>query len=180
MGSPPRKLVRFSFIVFFVFISGLLKAQSEDPATDPVKLSRTILQLDSLFWQAYNQCDVDKMATFFTKDLEFYHDKSGLTAPLSSLMESIRTGLCSNPDWRIRRVADEESVKVYPLNKYGALISGDHFFYISETGKKEYLSGQAKFTHVWQYKNNEWKMSRVLSYDHGPARKEESGGVKKE
>jgi hypothetical protein len=81
----------------------------------------------------------------------------------------MKKGLCGNPDWRLRREAVAGTVKVYPLNNYGALISGEHVFYINETGKKEKLDGLAKFTQLWQFKNNEWKMSRVLSYDHGPA-----------
>ena len=37
-----------------------------------------------------------------------------------------------------------------------------------EEGKKERLDGLAKFTHVWILSNGNWKLSRVLSYDHGP------------
>lgn len=118
---------------------------------------------------AYNQCDVDKMATFFTPDLEFYHDKSGLTTPLSALISSTRTGLCGNADWRLRREVVKGSLKVYPIAHYGAILSGEHVFYINEKGKEERLDGRANFTHIWRLTNNEWKMSRVLSYDHRPA-----------
>lgn len=132
-------------------------------------LSETILHLDSLFWQAYNTCDIEKMGSFFTEDLEFYHDKGGLTETREKLIESTKNGICSKNEWRLRREAVPGTVKVYPLNNYGALISGEHLFYINETGKRDRLDGLAKFMHVWQYKNNEWKMTRVLSYDHGPA-----------
>jgi len=62
----------------------------------------------------------------------------------------------------------EGSVKVFPVPDYGAIISGEHLFYIVENST-ERLDGLATFVHVWQYKNGEWKMSRVLSYDHRPA-----------
>ena len=26
--------------------------------------------------------------------------------------------------------------------------------------------GEAKFVHLWQYKNGAWKITRVISYDH--------------
>jgi hypothetical protein len=55
------------------------------------------------------------------------------------------------------------------MNNYGAILTGEHVFYILEKGKSERLDGLAKFTHVWRFKDNEWKMHRVLSYDHGPA-----------
>jgi hypothetical protein len=132
-------------------------------------LDETILRLDSLFWQAYNTCDVEKMESLLTEDLEFYHDKGGLTVTRAKLIESTKSGICSKTGWRLRREAVAGTVKVFPINNYGALLSGEHLFYIIETGKKERLDGLAKFMHVWQFKNNEWKMSRVLSYDHGPA-----------
>ncbi len=131
-------------------------------------LTKTILHYDSMFWSAYNQCDVDKMSLFFTDDLEFYHDKNGLTSPKSKLEEITRTGLCGNSNWHLRREAIEGTVKVFPMNNYGALISGEHLFYINEPGKAEYLDGYGKFTHLWIFKDGTWKMSRVISYDHGP------------
>jgi hypothetical protein len=49
---------------------------------------------------------------------------------------------------------------------YGAIISGEHLFYITEKGKSEYLDGQALFTDLWLLKNDQWKMARILSYNH--------------
>lgn len=138
------------------------------------KSTATILQNDSLFWQAYNQCDLPKFRQFLTDDVEFYHDKGGLTTGADILTSNMKKNLCSNTGFGLRREAIEGSVKVFPLQKsdsiYGAIISGDHVFYILEKGKPERLDGQAKFTHVWVLQNGAWKMSRVLSYDHGPAK----------
>ena len=131
-------------------------------------LEQTILFHDSIFWVAYNACDVEKMSSYFTDDLEFYHDKNGLTAPKVKLDEAMRTGLCGNANFRLRREAIAGTVKVFPMNNFGALISGEHLFYINEKGKKEYLDGYGKFTHLWKFTDNTWKMSRVISYDHGP------------
>ncbi|GEP97104.1 nuclear transport factor 2 family protein [Chitinophaga cymbidii] len=137
-------------------------------------LTATILEKDSLFWQAYNQCDLPAFRQFFTDDVEFYHDKGGLTQGADRLTSNMKANLCSNTGFGLRREVIEGSVKVYPLQQsdtiYGAIISGDHVFYILEKGKAERLDGQAKFTHVWVLKNGEWKMSRVLSYDHGPVK----------
>jgi hypothetical protein len=137
------------------------------------ELSALIMQKDSLFWQAYNTCDVVKMADFFTDNLEFYHDKSGPTLGLNAMTLALEKGLCGNPDYHLRREAVAGSVKVYPLRKdsiiYGAVLTGEHVFYITEKGKPERLDGQARFTHLWLLKDSTWKMGRILSYDHRPA-----------
>jgi hypothetical protein len=159
----------FIYAILFLITIHSGWTQSNGQPTDRKTLTQTVLHMDSLFWQAYNTCDVDKMATFFTDDMEFYHDKGGLTTPLSKLVTSMKTGLCGREDWRLRREAVEGTVKVFPMDNYGAILSGDHVFYVLEKDKKERLDGLAKFTHVWKFKDNEWKMHRVLSYDHGPA-----------
>ena len=162
--------VRRTLIVLFVFASISLFAQGEND-----KLTETILHQDALFWDAYNHCDTEKMPAFFTPDIEFYHDKGGITLAVEALVASVKKNLCSNPDFHLRREAVEGSVQVSPLRNgnvvYGAVLSGDHYFYINEKGKPEYRDGLAKFFHVWLLKDGTWKMARVISYDHGPAPK---------
>ncbi|SKC65329.1 nuclear transport factor 2 family protein [Ohtaekwangia koreensis] len=153
-----------------LLLGGLItNAQSNEQPTDIKVLTETILHLDSLFWQAYNACDVDKMATFFTDDVEFYHDKGGLTTTRATLMAVTQKGMCGNSNFRLRREPVKGSAKVFAMNNYGAILSGEHVFYILEKGKADRLDGRARFTHIWRFKDNEWKMHRVLSYDHGPA-----------
>ena len=136
------------------------------------KLTETILYKDSLFWSTYNTCDYGKFGQFFTDDVEFYHDKGGITNGVVALAEVSKKNLCSNPDFRIRREAIPGTLQVFPMHSsdtiYGAILSGEHLFYITEKGQ-ERLSGKARFTHLWRLQNSEWKMTRVLSYDHGPA-----------
>ena len=133
----------------------------------------TIRQKDSLFWKAYNTCDVAAMQQFFTSDMEFYHDKGGDMKGLATFAENTKNGLCGNTDFRLRREEVAGSVEIFPMAKngvvYGAIISGSHVFYINQKDKAEYLDGLAKFTHLWVLQEGVWKMSRVLSFDHGPA-----------
>ena len=140
--------------------------------TKEQKLEAVIRQNDSSFWTAYNNCDTLNIRQFITEDIEFYHDKGGLTIGLENFMASVRKSLCTG-SFRLRRQVIEGTVKIFPLEKsevaYGAIISGDHEFFVLEQGKKERLDGLAKFTHVWIVRNGVWKMSRILSYDHGPA-----------
>ncbi|MBL7857391.1 MAG: nuclear transport factor 2 family protein [Cyclobacteriaceae bacterium] len=164
-----------SFLSFMMLLSAstLLYAQAVDKKISNENFEANILHLDSLFWKAYNSCDVNTLQTFFTADVEFYHDKGGLTTTKNELVMTIKSGLCNNTDFRLRREAVKGSIQLFPLQKsnatYGAILSGQHVFYINETGKPETLDGLARFTHVWLYTDGQWKMSRILSYDHGPA-----------
>lgn len=132
----------------------------------------TISERDSIFWTAYNNCDIDGMMQFMADDVEFYHDKGGVITGTENLRANLSEGLCGNQNSKLRRDAEKESVEVFTLKNadkvYGAIISGTHVFYVTETGKKERLDGMAKFTHLWLFDNGSWKMSRILSYDHGP------------
>jgi hypothetical protein len=47
--------------------------------------------------------------------------------------------------------------------------AGTHRFYERRGDGPESLAGVAKFAHVWQQVNGEWKLSRVMSYAHGAA-----------
>lgn len=136
------------------------------------KLTATILHLDSAFWNAYNNCDTAHFKDFLTDDVEFYHDKGGVTTDAKSLIEALDKNICGNKNSRLRRDAVAGTVKVYPMQNgdeiYGAIISGEHNFYITENGKPEYHSGTANFAHLWLLKNGEWKMARILSYNHHP------------
>lgn len=129
------------------------------------ELYTTIVALDKAVFDAYNNCDVERFKTYFSDDVEFYHDKGGVTLGAGNLAESVRKYLCSNPALKIHREVVPDTLQVYPMDNYGAILTGEHYFYeVTTTGKKR--TGRAKFTHLWQYKEDKWKMTRVLSYDH--------------
>lgn len=158
--------VKLSLLLFLLHIP--VFAQDEKAA-----LEATIRQEDAAFWDAYNRCDVEKMSQFFWPDIEFYHDKGGLTVGLGPFIEILKTGLCGKPNYRLRREAIPDTVQIYPLQKngvtYGAVLSGEHYFYINDSGKPEYRDSVAKFFHVWLLKEGRWKMGRVVSYEHRDA-----------
>jgi Domain of unknown function (DUF4440)/Domain of unknown function (DUF3471) len=161
-----RWCVRLSLTVLFCCFTVFAQSQKDN-------LSETILHEDAQFWDAYNHCDVEKMSQFFWPDIEFYHDKGGPTIGASALIETLSKNLCANLTFRLRREAIPETIKVFPLQKngvtYGAVLSGEHYFYINDNGKPEYRDGMAKFFHVWLLKDGTWKMARVISYDHHEA-----------
>lgn len=142
--------------------------------TGQSNLTATILHLDSAFWNAYNNCDTARFKNFFTDDVEFYHDKGGITVGAKALVESLKKNICSNANYHLRREAVAGTVNVFPFNNgkeiYGAIITGEHLFYITQNGKPEFPDGDANFTDLWLLKNHEWKMARILSYNHHAAK----------
>lgn len=161
------------YLILSFFLAGSLTAFSQDTE---VQVKQTIFEKDSLFWIAYNRCDVEGMTSVISDDVEFYHDMGGVTMGRDSLMMTIKKNLCSNDHFRLRRAPVKGTVQVYVMKKngvpYGAIISGQHVFYVNEKGKKEFLDGLARFSQLWILKDGVWKMTRILSYDHGPAPKD--------
>jgi len=155
-----KKLIAF---IGFTYMSNYAIAQPGREAGSPTALYDTIRLMDSIFFRAFNTCDTTLSKSLFTKDLEFYHDAGGLTNYDENL-KSIRYR-CSNKA-KVRRELVNESLEVYPIANYGAIEIGLHKFYYTEPGKKEQLDGTFRFVHIWIYKDNEWKISRVISYDH--------------
>lgn len=137
------------------------------------KTVHEILYQDSLFWIAYNNCDVEKMLEFIADDVEFYHDMGGIQRGKEEFLKTTEKNLCSNPAFKIKREQLKKTIVVFPMKEndtiYGAIMAGDHIFYIVEPGNQPKLDGQAKFTHLWLLKEEKWIMSRILSYDHKPA-----------
>ena len=126
-------------------------------------LFRTIARMDSLLFDAFNKCDTAASAGFFTKDLEFYHDNGGLTG-YEENMRSIRKR-CS-ADYLVRRELVPGSTEVFPIKDYGAIQLGSHRFYFKKKGEAEVLDGVFRFVHIWKRENGQWKIARVVSFDH--------------
>lgn len=158
------------FISAVVLLLPVYSLRAQVNTNDELK---AVLERDSLFWQHYNNCNVDAMRDFFTDDIEFYHDKGGVINGLEEFLAVSKRNLCSNDNFRLKREVVRGTVKVFPMKDgdklYGAILSGQHNFYIIENGNKPRLDGLARFTHLFLKTDSGWKMSRVLSYDHGPA-----------
>lgn len=152
-----------------IFTSLHISAQQKEtfPISE-IALTEKIIALDAAAFNYYNTCDLEKFVTYFSSDLEFYHDKGGYTVGTEKFIDNTRKYICNNPEGKVLRKPVTASLKVYPLYSYGAILEGEHQFYLL-ANDKEKLTGKAKFTHLWLLKDGVWKMSRVLSYDHKAA-----------
>lgn len=140
-------------------------AQGGHAAPAQADLPRTLAALDAALFDSFNRCDLEKFASFFADDVEFYHDKGGLTRTRDSLVESIRNNICG----KVRREAITASFEAHPIPGYGAVQLGVHRFYELNSKPGGAPVGEAKFTHLWHHQGGAWKITRVISYDHGHA-----------
>ncbi|MHC9088169.1 serine hydrolase [Tenacibaculum sp. IMCC1] len=131
---------------------------------------------DSLiFNEGFNKCNYSALKKVLHKDLEFFHDQNG-TQNLEQFYKSFSNSICSNPNFKPIRKLVDETQKVFPLKNngeiYGAIQAGEHIFYIKEPNKKLYATERGKFTHTWVLESGQWKVKRILSYEHKPPTKD--------
>src|SRR5690606_21184723 len=127
------------------------------------ELTQKILQMDSVLFNAFNTCDINTFKSLFTEDLEFYHDIGGFTnfaETVSAIQQRCNKGI------KLRRELIKDSVEIFPIKDFGAMQIGSHRFYSTEAGQEEKPGGIFKFVHIWKNVDGNWKISRVISYDH--------------
>lgn len=134
----------------------------------PEKWQLEAQKLDDTYWAAFNRGDADGVNAFLADDVEFYHDRGGMLigkAALAAVNDGMKTAT-----QRIRREVLPGTVHIYPLRKgdeiYGAILNGEHRFYINAKGKPEKLAGGAIFSHLLLLKGKVWKIARIYSYEH--------------
>jgi ketosteroid isomerase-like protein len=156
------QFVLYRFILIFSFLIGIKSlafAQSSQNTNND--LYKEIFHMDSLLFNAFNLRDIDQFKNLFTEDLEFYHDKGGLTN-YEYTINSLKTTASLNN--QLKRELVKGSLEVYPIPGYGAMEIGAHTFCHIENGKQD--CGTFKFVHIWKKNNDEWKITRVVSYGH--------------
>ena len=167
--TQPDSVSSFMTLRAMLFLFALFAATATRSNAQTVKpadsLFRTVAALDTELFDAVNRCDVKKIDGFWADDAEFYHDKGGLMIGRKNITESIQNNLCG----KVQRELVPGTLKVYPMDGYGAVEMGVHRFHhpgVQDHGEV----GEAKFIHLWQHKDGAWRITRVISYDHGPAK----------
>ncbi len=150
-------------------------AQAAEPVPPPegTALTEAIRAADSaLFGLVFDGCDPAKLRTMVSDDMEFYHDKGGLTASSGDAFVADYAKSCEEKKaqdaWRSRRELISETLHVDPVPGFGAMEVGEHLFYERRGDGREKLVGRAGFAMVWKWSDGAWKLHRVLSFGHKP------------
>lgn len=167
--------------IFYCAAAGSVRAGEQAHASAPVHLTAgptatqelfdAIAAKDAAVFDAvFNTCDLDALKQLVADNFEFYHDKGGLNETsgkqfvddIAKHCERVKQGV----DFRARRQLVPGTLAVYPLNNYGAVETGRHDFYAIADGKPDRMTESGQFLHIWKNDNGQWKLARVVSYDH--------------
>jgi hypothetical protein len=134
-------------------------------------LVEEIRRADAEFFHAFfDTCDVATVRRYIADDFEMIHDKGGFVSRSGAEFVKVTEEKCKRQadgiDFLSTRKLVPESLKVYPIQADGAIETGTHTFYAVKPGEPDRLTETGQFAHYWKLDNGQWKLSRVLSYDH--------------
>lgn len=113
----------------------------------------------ALFDALFARCDAEAAISLLADDVEFYDDRSGLSAG-EDLREDFRRLTRDCPAGHgVRRILLPGSVEVHAIEGYGAVQTGVHHFV--EHGAA--TSTVARFVHTWRRDGDRWKLARIIS-----------------
>jgi ketosteroid isomerase-like protein len=160
------RLVKLHHLMFLVAILLLVAtfthAQTPAAAKDP--MLETVTALDTKLFDAYNHCDLKTLGEMVSDDLEFYHDITGLAVGKASFVDSIQKNICG----KVQRTIVPGTLEAHALKGFGAVELVKHRFHHPD--HDEDGVGEAESVMLWENKNGTWKLTRVISYDHHPAK----------
>lgn len=141
----------------------LLVFLSMSSLANEIPLFERMKTLDTALFESFNNCqdakELDKHASYFSPDVEFYHDNGGVTWKRDAMIANTKKNACGH--YTRKLVAG--SFKAYPVKEFGAITEGTHIFCQNKTKKCE---GKSDFVMVWHNVNNKWQITRALSYGH--------------
>ncbi|MDZ7811628.1 MAG: nuclear transport factor 2 family protein [Ideonella sp.] len=185
MLSSPRTLAPVATLLLWATLASGAQAQAAPaPATNttsnsaansaptdtPEALQASLKAMDdTVFEKGFNHCNVAALASALHPELEFVHDKSGISRH-DDFLHAFRTGLCGQPGYQSTRRLIPGTMQVFALHNkgqlYGAVQMGEHEFYETLTGQAPRFASRARFVHTWLWVDGRWKLYRALSFDH--------------
>jgi ketosteroid isomerase-like protein len=138
-----------AIFVYLILISFSSTAQDK-------KLQHTIEALDSIFFHAYNTCDLEKQAEMYADTIEFFHDVSGLDTSKQRILKNTEKYICN----KVTSELVPGSIEVSPIPGYGAVELGMHRFHQKAIGV---TSRPSRFMIIWRNTGGKWQITKVIS-----------------
>lgn len=144
-----------------MILAGILEKNKASAQLAYVQETKTlydsIVHMDSVWEDSYNNCKPEVQERIISEDLEFYHDQGGLLTSKAQLIQALKNNICG----KVTRELKPGSIEVYPIKGYGAVEMGAHRFHSKNNNNGD--GHFAKFVHIWHRDNGEWKITRVIS-----------------
>lgn len=137
-----------------------IATSAQNPVTSH-ELFATISHMDSVYFNAYNTCDLKTQADIYSDSIEFYHDASGLETSKDNLLKALKNNICG----KVSRELVPGTLEVHPLPGYGAVEIAMHRF-INHT-EHDHVSPPSRFIVVWRLRGGKWQITRVISLHAG-------------
>ena len=105
------------FLLPLALVASAVRVEAQSPSreTAPPELVRTITSLDSALFDSYNRCDLERFATFWTDDVEFYHDQGGMSVGARAITDGVRRNICG----KVRRERDSSLCWLLDAERHG-------------------------------------------------------------
>ena len=155
----------------FIFLVSIVIASCSTPQKNSYQLTKNyhpdnqelyneIVQQDSLFFDAYNNCStmLEKYGHFYSENIEFYHDQGGYMSSKKDIIDGTQKNICG----KVTRELVKGSIEVYPIKDHGAIEFGLHLFHNNQEPPGS-PSRVGRFTIIWHKENGQWKITRVVS-----------------
>jgi hypothetical protein len=145
---------------FILFLSREANGQTNSEILKIDLLKNEIIKMDSLLFDvAFNQCDAAVFKQIIADDIEFYDDRFGLNTSKGNEIKSLNEK-CAGTKKLTRKL---NSCNVDKLGDFGAVQLGEHTFFSNDIP-----IGTGKFIHIWERKDENWQLKRIVSYEHRP------------
>nr|WP_298792598.1 nuclear transport factor 2 family protein [uncultured Allomuricauda sp.] len=158
-----KKITSILILSFLCFIQSIQAQETYKEVLEteytPInkELYNIIVALDKEYFDAYNSCDMEKQKSLYSENLEFFHDKGGVSTSKQDVLAAIEENICG----KVTRTLLEGSIEVYPIKDYGAIEIGYHKFYNNQEPSAK--SKASKFILVWKNEDGKWLITKVIS-----------------
>ncbi len=146
--------------------SGRAQVMAFDEIKTQADMDKVSAALDAELFDAYNKCDLVKFKSLLADDVEFFHDKGGVTLGAQALTDSVKKNICGH----VSRELVAGTLQTHHMDGYGILQQGVHRFHHPGHDDTEGV-GEGQFITLWQYKDGAWKITKAISFDHHAAAK---------
>ena len=117
--------------------------------------------------EKYTTIEQGQIDRLIADDLEFYHDKAGLSyASGEAFLADVNCLGREEGDPVFTRKLIPGTLMTYQIGEDYALQTGRHEFYQVMQDAPDILRETAPFIHLWHRSGQSWELIRVISYDH--------------